>query len=259
MTLRRILTLFALSLLAWRAAAADSVLVVSIDGLHPLAVAEHTAPNLHALMAPGQYSLRGRSTEPPRGLIAHTAMFLGEPPRHSSKADMSWQPGEPQVALPTLFDDMRKAGYRTAFYYAKPKLGYLVNAAVGEHAYAVGDGIDRARAFFRDTGKRFVFLNLPGRPWEIYENRQFTRAYFDQLARTDAALAPLFDDLRRRGNYVVVVASAHAGPDDFREGDHPEDYRLPLIFFGNRFRNAVLPDGFWPITNLRELVGKLIE
>ena len=49
---------------------------------------------------------------------------------------------------------MKVADYRTAFFYAVPKLGFLVNPAVGTHAYAPKDGIERARAFFKDTGKR---------------------------------------------------------------------------------------------------------
>lgn len=51
------------------AQAADTVLVVSIDALHPDALSAQTSP--------------------------------------------------------TLFNDAREAGYRTAYYYSKPKLGYL--------------------------------------------------------------------------------------------------------------------------------------
>jgi len=282
--LSKLLSVFILALLALKSFAADSVLVVSMDGVHPVAIAGHTTPTLHALMQqPGRYSMRGRSVEPPRTLIAHTAMLTGMPTRHISKTDQEWFPGQPQVAWPTLFDDMKAADYRTAFFYAVPKLGFLINPAIGTHAYAPKDGIERARAFFKDTGKRFVFLQLPGMPWEIYENRQFTKEYLEQLARTDAALAPLFDDLRKRGDYVIVVTSAHSGPDYFRDYDHPEDYKVPLISFSNRNRTALLvqavdADGYpgsvshgvrnrtlalgdrdWLITELRDLVGKLIK
>lgn len=259
MKLSKLLSVFILSLLALKSLAADSVLVVSMDGVHPVALAAHTTPTLHALMQPGRYSMQGRSVEPPRTLIAHTAMFTGLPPRHISKTDQEWFPGQAQVSWPTLFDDMKAEGFRTAYYYAIPKLGFLINPAIGTHAYAPKDGIERARAFFRDTGKRFVFLQLRGMPWEIYENRQFTREYFEQLASTDAALAPLFDDLRRRGNYVIVVTSAHSGPDYFRDVDHPEDYKVPLISSSNRNRTPLLLERHWLITEMRELLLELVR
>jgi len=127
------------------AEAADTVLVVSIDALHPAALSAKTSPTLHALMQPGRYTLQGRSVEPPKTLIGHTAMLTGLPPQQNGKRDNEWQPGEPRVAKPTFFDDARRAGYRTAYYYSKPKLGYLVNAAVGEHGLEPHAGIERVR------------------------------------------------------------------------------------------------------------------
>lgn len=44
--------------LAQIAAAADSILVVSIDALHPAALGAATAPTLHALMQPGRSPCR---------------------------------------------------------------------------------------------------------------------------------------------------------------------------------------------------------
>ena len=97
------------------ARAAESVLVVSIDALHPASLGARTSPTLQALMQAGRFTLNGRSVDPPKTLIAHTAMLTGLPPAQNGKRDNDWRPGEPQVVKPTLFDDMRQAGYQTAY------------------------------------------------------------------------------------------------------------------------------------------------
>ena len=237
--------------------AADSVLVVSIDALHPAALSAKTSPTLQGMMLPGQYTLNGHSVDPPKTLIAHTAMLTGLPPRQNGKQDNEWQPGEARVALPTLFDDARRAGYRTAYYFSKPKLGYLVNTAVGEYGLAPHDGIERMRTFFRGEGKRFAFLHVSGLEWAGVESGWLSPDYLDELSLIDNALAPLFADLRQRGKFAIVVTSDHAGYEKLHGTDHPEGYKLPLILAGNLPRMPTLPDRPWLITELRTLVGTL--
>lgn len=137
-----------------------AVLVISIDALHPAALSEKTSPTLYALMQAGRYTLQGRSVDPPQTLIAHTAMLTGLSPAQNGKQDNDWQPGAPRVTKATLFDDAKRSGYRTAFHYAKPKLGYLVSAAMDEHSLAPDDGIDKVAAFFRNDGRRMAFLHV---------------------------------------------------------------------------------------------------
>jgi predicted AlkP superfamily pyrophosphatase or phosphodiesterase len=74
-----------------------TVLIVSIDALHPDALSQADAPALQGLMQSGSYTLSGRSVDPPKTLIAHTAMFTGLAPEVSGKRDNDWRPGEPQV------------------------------------------------------------------------------------------------------------------------------------------------------------------
>lgn len=238
-------------------AAADSILVVSIDALHPAALSATSAPTLHALLQPGRFTLQGRSVAPPKTLVAHTAMMTGLPPAQNGKRDNDWKPNDPQVGKPTLFDDARQAGYRTAYVYAKPKLGYLINAAVDEHALAPDDGIERVRAFFRQDGKRFAFLHVSGLEWAGSDFGWLSREYLEELKDIDAVLAPLLDDVSRRGAYAIVVTSDHAGHDKLHGTDHPEDYKLPLIVSGNLSPRPRIPDGDWPVTGLRTLVRDL--
>lgn len=239
------------------AAAADTILVVSIDALHPAALSVATSPTLQALMRPGYYTLQGRSVEPPKTLIAHTAMMTGLPPAQNGKLDNDWKPGDPQVGKPTLFDDAHQAGYRTAFFYAKSKLGYLVGPAMDEHGFEPIAGIERVRAFFSGEGKRFAFLHVSGLEWAGSDSGWLSQAYLDELKDIDASLAPLFDEVRQRGEYALVVTSDHAGHDRHHGTDYVEDYKLPLIVSGNVPQLPRLPEGEWPVTGLRALVADL--
>lgn len=237
---------------------ADTVLIVSIDALHPDALSEKTAPALYALMRPGCYTLEGRSVDPPQTLIAHTAMMTGLAPADNGKQDNDWKPGMARVVPATLFDDAKRRGYRTAFYYAKQKLGYLVTGAVDEHALARDDGVDRARAFFKNDGKRFAFLHVSGLENAGTESGWLSPEYLDELGYIDMALEPLLADVQKRGTHVMIVTSDHAGHDRLHGTRHPDDYRVPLIIAADQVRHSPLPSGTYRITGLRNLIWKLL-
>lgn len=235
----------------------ETVLVVSIDALHPDALSVKTSPTLHALMLSGRYTLEGMSVAPPLTLVAHTAMMTGLAPEASGKTDNEWKPGMPRVTWPTLFDDARRRGFRTAFHYAKQKLGYLVNDAVDEHALAPDDGIDRTRAFFRKGGKRFAFLHVSGLEYAGTDHGWLSAEYLDELSTIDQALAPLFADLAKRGRHVIVVTSDHAGHDRQHGTSHPEDFKVPLIVAADRDRLR-LPSAGYVVTGLKNMVKNIL-
>lgn len=236
-----------------------SVLVVSIDALHPAALDEKTTPNLQAMMRPGHYTLEGRSVDPPKTLIAHTAMLTGLPPSQNGKQDNDWNPTAPRVVNQTLFDDAKRRGYRTAFYYAKPKLGYLVSRSVDEHGLAPDDGIDKVRTFLREGGRRMAFLHVSGLEYAGADSGWLSPAYLEELTCIDTALAPLFEMVRKRGRYAIVVTSDHAGHERQHGTQDPEDFKLPLIVATNLARVPLLPKDIWNITDLRHLVRDMLR
>jgi predicted AlkP superfamily pyrophosphatase or phosphodiesterase len=191
----------------------ETVLIVSIDALHPAALSEQASPTLHSLMRSGRYTLQGQSVTPPQTLIAHTSMMTGLTPAQSGKQDNDWKPGMAQVARETLLDVAKQHGFQTAYFYAKPKLGYLISAAVDEHALARDDGVDRARAFFSRPGRRFVFLHISGLEDAGTDSGWLSADYAEELTHIDLTLAPLLDEVAKRGSYLVVVTSDHAGHD----------------------------------------------
>jgi predicted AlkP superfamily pyrophosphatase or phosphodiesterase len=202
------------------------------------------------------YTLKGQSTDPPKTLIAHTAMFTGLHPSKNGKTDNSWAPGERRVRKATIFDVAKRFGYGTALFYAKTKLGYLVNDAVDEHALAPDDGIDRARLSLKNKGRRFVFLHVSGLEYEGSEYGWLSPEYLEELTSIDGDLGPLFEDVRKRGSYLLIVTSDHAGHDKLHGTDHPDDYRLSLIVASDVAACRSIQDRPYRVTELKSLIEK---
>lgn len=255
----KIWLLLVCGLLAGHALASEveTVLMVSIDALHPAALSEQASPRLQRLMRSGRYTLQGQSVTPPQTLIAHTAMLTGLTPAQSGKQDNDWKPGQPQVAQETLLDVAKQRGFQTAYFYAKPKLGYLVSAGVDEHALARDDGVDRARGFFSQPGRRFVFLHISGLEDAGTESGWLSPEYLNELSYIDRTLAPLLDAVAQRGDYLVLVTSDHAGHERRHGTPHPEDLKLPVIIAA-RQRPAALAPGVLHLIELKALVQKLL-
>lgn len=212
-----------------RAPGPTSVLLVSVDGLHPDAIA--AAPMARALreVRRGQSTLLGRSTAPPKTLIAHTAMLTGMAPEESGKVDNDWEPGEPTVAVRTIFHLAKAAGYRTAYFYSKEKLGYLASPAVDVHALAPEDGIARAGRFLAGAGPAFVFLHVSGLEYAGMQSGWLSAPYLAKAREIDGALSPLLDGLEARGSFLLVLTSDHAGHGTEHGTSDPEDGRRPVV------------------------------
>jgi predicted AlkP superfamily pyrophosphatase or phosphodiesterase len=235
----------------------QTVLIVSIDALHPGALSAQTSPSLDRLMRSGRYTLQGQSVTPPQTLIAHTTMMTGLTPAQSGKQDNDWKPGMPQVAHGTLFDVAKLRGFQTGYFYGKTKLGYLINASVDESALARDDGVDKAQAFLRGNGARFVFLHISGLEDAGAESGWLSPDYLDELTYIDTALTPLLDEVTQRVSYLVVVTSDHAGHGREHGTNHPEDFKLPFIIAADQVLPS-LPAGKFNITELKALVEKTL-
>ncbi len=235
----------------------ETVLIVSIDALHPSAISQTASPALRHLMDAGRYTLQGQSVTPPQTLIAHTAMLTGLTPEQSGKQDNNWKPGMPQVARETLIDVAKRDGFHTAYFYAKPKLGYLISASVDEHALARDDGVNKALTFFRGAGARFVFLHISGLEDAGAESGWLSPDYLDELTFIDQTLVPLLKAVTQRASYFIMVTSDHAGHEREHGTNHPEDFKLPIIMAANQVLPP-LPAGKLHITKLKALIEKAI-
>jgi predicted AlkP superfamily pyrophosphatase or phosphodiesterase len=241
------------------AADIPNVVLVSIDALHPLALTKNVSPNLWQIMQEGQYTLDGKSVTPPQTLINHSAMLTGVPPEKGGRIDNNWRPGQPQVAMTTLFDDMKRRGYANAFFYSKPKLGYLAGRSLKIDKLVPDTGVDEARRFVGKGGKRFVMLHISGLEFVGIERGWLSPEYLEEFTRIDDSLRPLLNDLKTRGNYLLIVTSNHAGHEKHHGTSHPEDYRLPFLILSDVKKFPDMQGRPHSVTELRAIISGSLE
>lgn len=106
---------------------ASRVLILSIDGLRPDAIALAPMPNLLALMQNSAYTLNAQTIYPSVTLPSHTSMLGGICP---SKHGVDWNDYLPErgYALGTdLFDITHAAGLQTVMYVGRKNCVRLPN------------------------------------------------------------------------------------------------------------------------------------
>ena len=212
----------------------QTVLIVSIDALHPKAIDPKASANIQRLLEQGVYTLDGNSTNPPLTLLSHAAMFSGIGPEKGGRADNTWQSGQPGIKEKTIFNDAKTKGFSTGFFYSKEKLGYLVNQAVDKHKLDSDFSVDNAMAFFKASEpKQFCFLHISGLDRTGPIEGWLSPGYMEELFFIDESIAPLIEMVKSKGSYLIIITSDHAGHETIHGSDHPDDTKLPLIMVSN--------------------------
>lgn len=107
------------------------LVVVSIDGMRPDVLLRAKAPNIRDLTQHGSFTFWAESTDMAITLPTHVSMFTGVAP---AKHNVLWNDDrevEPSMlAVPTLFDLAKKAGYSNAMVVGKHKLCIMAKPGV---------------------------------------------------------------------------------------------------------------------------------
>jgi predicted AlkP superfamily pyrophosphatase or phosphodiesterase len=231
-----------------------NVVLVSIDGLRPDAIARFTAPTLQRLIKEGSYSLSARTIMPSTTLPSHTSMLSGEPPDEhgvfwnnvtSAKVDV--------VNFSTVFSVAREHGYRTAAFFSKAKFGPLQRPGTLDYSQAPGGWFGRwlgartvadVRSYLEDQRPNVLFVHLSDPDVAGHSSGWMSQAYGQAVQTADAALGQLLtvaDSAYGKGNYSLVVTADHGGHAYGHGTSDPQDVTIPWIAWG-RGVNAGLLD-----------------
>jgi len=236
-----------------------TVLLISIDALHPDAVNSENCPNICALAAKGFHSPLALSSEPPKTLIAHTSMLTGLTPAINGKTDNNWSDGDETVKADTIFRFAKNNGYKTFSIYSKKKLGYLNNAYVDSNIYAGDNAVDKAVSVLDTVQQQFVFLHISGLDYVGPKYGWMSGEYVEELTFIDEELAALFKKVLFGGSSLVIVTSDHAGHEKIHGSDHTEDYKRPIIVYSSKQKIIDMPKAALKIENLRSYIESLMK
>ena len=218
---------------------ATRVLILSIDGLRPDAIALAPMPNLLTLMQNSAYTLSAQTILPSVTLISHTSMLTGLCP---SKHGVDWNDYLPEngFAIGTdLFDIAHANGLQTVMYVGKYKLRQITEPASTDIFESVDDSDPLVLTeglltdFPQDFGVLFIHFAAPDDVGHEYG--WMSPEQLSVIARADEALGQILAELDARSlrdETLLIITADHGGHDSSHGTDLPEDMTIPWIASG---------------------------
>jgi hypothetical protein len=233
----------------------DQVLVVSIDGLNPLALdklGRKGTPVLHRLRRQGASTLNARTSyEMTVTLPNHTGMVTS---RRINAADgghgVTWNDDRPTPAtvqaaaggpVGSVFSDVIAAGATTALFASKTKFSLwqrswpagLKNTTIELDNRALAD--DVALDLIR-TDRDFTFVHLSGPDVAGHARGWMSRPYLRAVRAADTNLGIILEALKEADEVddtLVIVTADHGGVGRLHgQADRLANYRIPFLVRG---------------------------
>lgn len=236
-----------------------TIVVISIDALHPDAIEMAKPKNILSVMDKGVYTLRGTSVNPPKTLINHTAMMLGKTPEQSGYTENRWLPGEPAAEGETIFTMAKKTGLKTLYVYSKELLGFLATDDVDESFFAGMSSAETGDRLVKETkGDYFLFLHVSGLEFTGMDHGWLSEKYLEKFTEIDTALTDVIKTLSAKENTTLIITSDHSGHDKIHASQHPEDFKMPLIVYSDMADFSEYQDRPYMTLELKELLSKVL-
>ena len=221
------------------------VVLVSIDGLRPDAIATFSAPTLQRLVEEGSYTLAAQTILPSKTLPSHTSMLTGQPPeRHGVLWNNVVTADADVIELPTVFGVARDGGYRTAAFFSKAKFQPLQRPDTLDYSQAPGGWFGRwdsrrtiadVERHLEDARPNLMFVHLSDPDRAGHSSGWMSAAYGRAVVAVDAAMARLLasaDGAFGKDNYTLIVTADHGGHEFNHGSDDPRDVTIPWIAWG---------------------------
>jgi predicted AlkP superfamily pyrophosphatase or phosphodiesterase len=235
----------------------DHVVVISIDGLRPDAIASFGAESIERLMREGSYTLEARTILPSTTLPSHTSMLTGaEPAAHGItwNNDRTGREGDP--ATPTIFELARARGFRTAAFFSKSKFHHLQVPGSLDYTtsprgrsgkltaeYTAG----RVEQYLDEARPNLLFVHIAEPDNAGHRAGWMTASYGAAVREADWAVVEVLraaDAAFGSGKYTLILTSDHGGHDQTHGSADARDVTIPWIAWGDGVRpGAVLPSG----------------
>jgi arylsulfatase A-like enzyme len=227
------------------------VILVSIDGLRPDAIATFNAPTLLRLMREGSFTLQATTITPSKTLPSHTSMLTGEPPeRHQVLWNNVAAAERDEIDLPNVFSVARAAGYSTAAFFSKAKFQPLQRPGTLDYSQAPGGWFGRwssdktvgdVAAHLRTARPNLLFVHFTDPDAAGHRAGWMSAEYGEGVRRADAALHRLIalaDAAFGAGAYSLIVTADHGGHGHDHGSDDPADVTIPWIAWGRGTRTG---------------------
>ncbi|HJR57815.1 MAG TPA: ectonucleotide pyrophosphatase/phosphodiesterase [Vicinamibacterales bacterium] len=221
------------------------VVLVSIDGLRPDAIAAYATPTLQRLISEGSYTMHASTIMPSKTLPSHTSMLTGEPPeRHGVLWNTPVTADTDRIEQPTVFGVARARGYGTAAFFSKPKFQPLQRADTLDYSQAPGGWfggwtgrktVTDVERYLLNSRPNLLFVHLPDPDRAGHAAGWMSPAYGRAVLDSDASVGRLLraaETAFGAGNYTFIVTADHGGQGRDHGSADPLDVTIPWIAWG---------------------------
>lgn len=231
----------------------EHVLVVSIDGLRPDAIAAFNAPTLRRLMAQGSYTLAASTITPSKTLPSHTSMLTSLPPeQHGVLWNTPATARKDLIEQSTVFGVARAGGYRTAAFYSKSKFQPLQQPGTLDYSQAPGGWFGRWKSertvsdveeYLATADPNLLFVHFGDVDRAGHASGWMSPEYGRAVEIVDASLARLLAAAERAfgtSEFTAIVTADHGGHGHDHGSADPRDVTIPWLAWGRGVKTGAL-------------------
>lgn len=230
-----------------------NIVVVSVDGLRPDAIATYEPPTLERLLREGSFTLSASTIHPSKTLPSHTSMLTGQGPElHGVLWNNVATAAADSIDLPNIFSVARAHGYTTAAFFSKAKFQPLQLEGTLDYSQAPGGLFGRwssqrtitdVARYLQTARPNVLFVHLTDPDAAGHRAGWMTEDYGRAVLAADRALGRLIGASERAygpGNFSLIVTADHGGHGTGHGSSDPRDVTIPWIAWGKGVRPGVL-------------------
>lgn len=220
---------------------AQRVLIITLDGARPDALAIADTPVIDRLWQQGAHTWQAQTVEPSVTLPTHCSLFYGTTPAEHGVLSNSWP--DPYVQpIPSLLELCHNHGMSTAAVCGWPPFATLVPSGIVDftdltHEYekdaiATGHG---AVELIRAHAPAAMFLYLAQPDTDGHAFGWMSDEYIRAIELCDQATGMALEAIEANGDLaqtVIAVLADHGGHEHKHGTDMPEDMTIPWILNG---------------------------
>lgn len=223
----------------------DHVIVISVDGLRPDAIAKYELATLQRLMREGRYSLTAQTISISSTLPSHTSMLTGV---DADKHGITWNKDRSgtfgHVEVPTVFGLAHDAGFSTAAFYSKTKFHHIGAPGSLDHVrgptgglipWNAGKTVGYVSEHLSQATPNLTFVHIADADFAGHNFGWMGRIYGMGVRQADQAVGHVLDAADRRfgeGRYTVIITADHGGHGKRHGSTDPRDTTIPWIVWG---------------------------
>ncbi|MBE7473492.1 MAG: hypothetical protein DPW09_10915 [Anaerolineae bacterium] len=215
------------------------VVIISVDGMRPDALAQADTPHLDKLIAQGAYSDHAQTISLSETLPAHASMLSG---MLAEKHGILWGVpyiGWPGMNGPTLFNVAHDAGLSTAMVFGKEKMNYLVLPNSVDKLFGINSGDteikNQAVTIIQAGLPNVLFVHLPDTDRVGHMFGWMSANQLQSVTFADSMIGEIVTALENGGympNTLLIVTADHGGHGKSNGDDSPEDRTIPWLAVG---------------------------